>query len=100
MTAHNLREKYDSRNLSMLFDFYEMTMGNGYFKQGMKDKIVIFDLFFRRIPDDGGFAIICGLEQVVQYIENLHFTEDPGSTPAAGSNRSALPTPAHARGRC
>lgn len=76
MTAHNLREKYDSRNLSMLFDFYELTMGNGYFKQGMKDQIVIFDLFFRRIPDDGGFAIVCGLEQVVQYIENLHFTED------------------------
>jgi nicotinate phosphoribosyltransferase len=70
------RQQYDSRNLTMLFDFYEMTMANGYFKQGMKDQIVVFDMFFRRIPDDGGFAITAGLQQVVEYIQNLHFSEE------------------------
>lgn len=63
-------------NMSMLFDFYEMTMGNGYFYEGMKDQIAYFDVFFRRVPDDGGFAIAAGLEQVVKYIENLHFTAE------------------------
>lgn len=63
-------------NYTMLCDFYELTMGNGYFKSGMKDKICYFDLFFRKIPDNGGFAIACGLEQIIDYIENLHFTDD------------------------
>lgn len=62
-------------NYTMLCDFYELTMGNGYLKSGMKDKITYFDLFFRQIPDNGGFAIACGLEQVIEYIENLHFTD-------------------------
>ncbi len=70
------KEKYDSRNLTMLCDFYELTMANGYFVQGMKDMIAVFDVFFRRVPDDGGFAIFCGLEQVIQYFENLKFSEE------------------------
>jgi nicotinate phosphoribosyltransferase len=63
----------DPRNLSMLCDFYELTMGNGYLKSGLADKIAYFDVFFREVPDGGGFAIAAGLEQVVAYIQNLHF---------------------------
>ena len=63
-------------NLAMLCDFYELTMSNGYFNTGMKDKICYFDLFYRRVPDGGGFAIAAGLEQVVKYIQELHFSED------------------------
>jgi len=64
-------------NLTMLCDFYELTMGNGYFEKGYKDRICYFDLFFRKCPDGGGFAIAAGLEQIVDYIQNLHFsTED------------------------
>ena len=60
----------------MLCDFYELTMGNGYFKTGYKDRITYFDVFFRRVPDNGGFAIAAGLEQLIEYIENLHFTKE------------------------
>ena len=63
-------------NYTMLCDFYELTMGSGYFVSGMKDKITYFDLFFRQIPDNGGFAIACGLEQVIEYIEDLHFSDE------------------------
>ncbi len=63
-------------NLSMLTDFYEFTMSNGYFENGMKDTIVAFDLFFRRVPNDGGYAIMAGLEQMIEYINNLKFSED------------------------
>lgn len=63
-------------NYTMLFDFYEMTMGNGYFQTGLKDRITYFDVFFRRIPDGGGFAIAAGLEQVIEYIKDLHFSEE------------------------
>lgn len=67
------------QNLSMLTDFYEITMSNGYFCYGMRDKTAVFDMFFRKIPDDGGFAIFAGLEQLIEYLENLHFTpEDIG----------------------
>ena len=65
-----------SRNLTMLCDFYELTMSNGYFECGMKDKIVYFDMFYRDNPDNGGYAIVAGLEQIVDYINNLHFDED------------------------
>ncbi len=65
-----------NRNLTMLCDFYELTMSNGYFSCGMRDKIVYFDVFYRNNPDDGGFAIVAGLEQVVDYINQLHFTEE------------------------
>lgn len=60
-------------NLTMLCDFYELTMGNGYFEKGYKDRICYFDVFFRQCPDGGGFAIAAGLEQVVRYIQDLHF---------------------------
>lgn len=63
-------------NMSMLCDFYELTMSNGYFKYGYKEKITYFDVFYRSVPDNGGFAIAAGLEQVVEYIQNLHFSED------------------------
>ena len=61
-------------NLTMLVDFYELTMANGYFEQGLQDKIACFDLFFRRVPDEGGFAIMAGLEQLIDYLEKLSFT--------------------------
>ncbi len=60
----------------MLFDFYELTMGNGYFQTGLADQICYFDLFFRKVPDGGGFAIAAGLEQAVEYIQNLRFDEE------------------------
>lgn len=63
-------------NYTMLCDFYELTMGNGYFENGYKEKICYFDVFYRRVPDDGGYVIACGLEQVIDYIENLHFSEE------------------------
>jgi len=66
----------DSRNLTMLMDYYQLTMSNGYLSHGYKDTIVYFDMFFRKIPDKGGFAIACGLEAVVKYIENLKFHEE------------------------
>ena len=65
----------ESRNLTMLTDFYEMTMANGYFSNGMKDKIAYFDMFFRRVPDNGGFAIMAGLRQLIDYLKNLKFTQ-------------------------
>lgn len=61
-------------NLTMLTDFYEITMANGYFSNGFKEKIVYFDMFFRRIPDDGGYAIMAGTQQVADYLKNLTFT--------------------------
>ena len=63
-------------NLIMLTDFYELTMANGYFEGGMQDQIAYFDMFFRNIPDDGGFAIMAGLEQVIDYMSNLHFSDE------------------------
>lgn len=63
-------------NMTMLTDFYEITMANGYFEAGMADDIAYFDMFFRRIPDGGGFVIMAGIEQVVNYLEELEFTED------------------------
>ena len=64
------------RNLTMLTDFYEITMANGYFENGMADDIAYFDMFFRRIPDEGGYAIMAGLEQVIEYLKDLKFTEE------------------------
>ena len=60
----------------MLTDFYEITMANGYFESGIVDDIAYFDMFFRKIPDGGGFAIMAGVEQVVNYLKNLEFTEE------------------------
>ena len=63
-------------NMTMLCDFYELTMGNGYFDHGLKDRITYFDVFFRSVPDGGGMAIAAGLEQVVDYIKELHFSAE------------------------
>lgn len=64
------------RNLTMLCDYYELTMSNGYFKSDIKNKIVYFDVFYRDNPDNGGYAIAAGLEQIVEYINDLHFDDD------------------------
>ncbi len=66
----------DYNNLTMLTDFYELTMANGYFESGKKDEIGIFDMFFRKVPDDGGFAIMVGVKQLCEYMENMNFTDE------------------------
>lgn len=66
---------FETDNLTMLTDFYELTMANGFFQTGNVDKIAYFDMFFRRIPDNGGLAIMAGVEQLVQYLKNLRFTD-------------------------
>lgn len=63
-------------NYTLMCDFYELTMANGYFNCGMKDQTCYFDVFYRTIPDEGGYAIAAGLEQVIEYINNLHFSEE------------------------
>ncbi len=63
------------KNLTMLTDFYEFTMANGYLKNGLGNTVAYFDMFFRKIPDKGGYAIMAGVEQLVDYMENLNFTE-------------------------
>ena len=67
---------FPRENYTMLCDFYELTMGNGYFHTPYRDRITYFDVFFRNIPDGGGFAIAAGLEQIIEYIEDLRFTEE------------------------
>lgn len=66
----------DERNLTMLVDFYELTMGNGYFEKGLKDQIAYFDMYFRRVPDGGGYCIMAGVEQLIDYLKSLKFTDD------------------------
>ena len=66
----------DKQNLTMLTDFYELTMANGYFLEGMGDKTVYFDLFYRRNPENGGYVIAAGLEPLIDYLKNIKFTED------------------------
>ena len=62
------------RNLSMLSDFYEFTMAAGYFENGMKDRVAVFDAFYRKNPDGGGYAIFAGLNDVIDFIKNLHLS--------------------------
>lgn len=66
----------ENKNLTMLADFYEFTMANGYFEHGMEDQIAYFDMFFRNIPDSGGFAIMAGVEQLIEYLKNLKFDDE------------------------
>ena len=66
----------NERNLTLLTDFYELTMGNGYLENGIGDNICCFDLYFRKVPDNGGFAVMCGLEQAIDYIKNLRFSRE------------------------
>ncbi len=68
--------QHDRRNISMVMDMYEMTMSNGYFHEGLKDRMAVFDVFYRNNPDQAGFAVFAGLEQVVEYIQNLHFSKE------------------------
>lgn len=67
--------KKDNRNLTMLMDLYEMTMANGIMQSDMRDTITYFDMFFRRVPDEGGYAIMAGIEQLIDYLNNLHFDD-------------------------
>ena len=68
--------QFDKRNLSMMMDFYEMTMSYGYFRQTHGDVRVAFDLFFRSVPDKGGYAVFAGLEHVIEFVENLSFSDE------------------------
>ena len=68
--------QFDARNLSMLMDLYEMTMANGYFEEQREDEYVTFDVFFRKNPDGGGYAVFAGLEQVLDYLEKMHFSAE------------------------
>ena len=63
-------------NISLLADFYEFTMSQGYFNNNFKDKIAVFDMFFRKVPENGGYAIMAGLEQLIEYLTNLRFDDD------------------------
>ena len=63
------------RNLTTIMDFYELTMAAGYLEEGYEDKISVFDMFFRKVPDGGGYAIMAGLAQFIEAIDNLSFTE-------------------------
>lgn len=72
----NKMDWIDKRNLTMLADFYEFTMANGYLENNMEDQIGYFDMFFRSIPDDGGFAIMAGVDQLIEYLRNLKFTNE------------------------
>lgn len=67
---------YGKENLTMLTDFYEITMANGFFENGRRDQTVYFDMFFRRVPDGGGVAIAAGLEQIIHYLKNLTFSPE------------------------
>ena len=71
-----MNKSFQEPNLTMLTDFYELTMANGYFANGFQDTICYFDMFFRKVPDNGGFAIMAGVEQLVEYLQNLTFTEE------------------------
>ena len=64
----------NERNLTMLVDFYELTMANGYFNKGVENRIAYFDMYFRRVPDGGGYCIMAGVEQLIQYLSTLKFT--------------------------
>ncbi len=66
----------NQRNLTMLVDFYELTMANGYFNKDLINKVACFDMFFRRVPDGGGYCIMAGVEQLTEYLSNLKFTEE------------------------
>ncbi len=66
----------DKRKLELVTDFYEFTMSNGFFTKNMQNTKTYFDVFFREIPDNGGYVIFAGLEQIIEYIKNLNFDEE------------------------
>lgn len=63
-------------NYTMLTDFYELTMANGYLREGIGEKIAYFDMYFRQVPDNGGLAIMAGIEQLIEYMKNLRFEKE------------------------
>lgn len=71
-----MKTQNEARNLSMVMDLYELTMSNGYFEGDDTGSRVVFDVFYRNNPDKGGFSIFAGLEQIIEYIENLHFDNE------------------------
>ena len=72
----NKKEMMTVMNYTMLTDFYELTMASGYFREGMGDKIAYFDMYFRQVPDGGGFAVMAGVEQLIEYMKNLKFEDE------------------------
>ncbi len=68
--------KIDNRNLTMLMDLYELTMANGIWDSELRDTVAYFDMFFRRVPDQGGYAIMAGVQQLIEYLNNLHFDKE------------------------
>ena len=66
----------DKKNLALLNDFYEYTMASGFMKAGIADRIAYFDIFFREVPDDGGYVIAAGLDEIINYVKDFHFDED------------------------
>ena len=68
--------QFNNRSVALLTDLYEITMANGYFEEGCADTIVTFDVFYRQNPDNGGFSVFAGLEQIADYIKELHFSDD------------------------
>lgn len=64
------------RNLTTMTDFYELTMSAGYLDEGYVDKIAVFDMFFRRVPDGGGYAVMAGLQQFIDAVDHLEFTDE------------------------
>lgn len=70
-----MNTQFQERNISMVMDMYELTMSNGYFNEKCQDTLAAFDVFYRKNPDDAGFAVFAGLEQIVEYIQNMHFEE-------------------------
>ena len=89
------------QNMAMLVDFYEFTMSNGYFKSGFFERNVYFDVFFRSVPDKGGFAIAAGLEQLIEYINSASraistpFPRERPFSPTSRSSRSRRPRSRH-----
>ena len=63
-------------DLTLLTDFYQLTMMNGYLDADKQDEIMIFDMYYRKNPNNGGYTIVCGINEVIDYIENLKFTDD------------------------
>lgn len=76
MENDNLFNIKNNRNLTMLVDFYELTMCNGYLERNVGNKIAYFDMFFRRVPDGGGYCIMSGVQQLIEYLSNLEFTDE------------------------
>ena len=81
------------RNLTMLIDLYELTVADSLFRSGKGETVCYFDLIFRQNPDKGGFVIMAGLEQAIEYIENLRFTDDDRISSHKGSERGVFRIP-------